>query len=525
MSIVLAELMRTVARNAQQTDALQAWWFRAAVMTGAIALLLRQVVHANAADVDMFHEMALIREALALGFFPLTDLWAYTPTVSPVVHHEWGTGAVLYGLVVATGWGWGAVKLLQFALLAGIAAAAYRATRNRGAHPLMAALLVGLAAALLSPGLAPVRAQMFTYLFTAVLLLLLPAHERLRGRLLLIWLPLFALWVNMHGGFVVGLGLFGLYTAESLVRDRLSAGNWTSALSRNRYLLAALPAMALLVLATPYGIHYPGYVWSAIHLDRAMIAEWAPIWDPRVQAPLVVAFAVSLLVPLYAILRSDRRHNQTGLSLLLAAALATILSQRMVPLYAIVWFCSIPGWLAHTPLQPLVIRLATRFRVAVAAAAIAVTIITAAALVRERSWELRFPAEPDGAAVYYPVGAVSYLRQTGFEGNVMTPYNVGAYVSWMLYPRVLVSLDSRYEVAYPTDQVEELETFYLASPGWEGTLDRYPPDAILAPVLSPVSQLLNNEPYRLEWREVYRDAGHMLFIRLAGYSGTGNDVR
>ena len=44
-------------------------------------------------DPDIWHEMALFREALALGYLPLADQFAYTPTVYPSVHHEWGTGA------------------------------------------------------------------------------------------------------------------------------------------------------------------------------------------------------------------------------------------------------------------------------------------------------------------------------------------------------------------------------------------------------------------------------------------------
>jgi len=45
---------------------------------------------------DAFHEMALVRAMFESGSFPLNDIFAFTPTVSPAVHHEWGTGLFLY---------------------------------------------------------------------------------------------------------------------------------------------------------------------------------------------------------------------------------------------------------------------------------------------------------------------------------------------------------------------------------------------------------------------------------------------
>ena len=67
---------------------------------GILVLGFRVLDNVRTIDMDLFHEMALIREALALGRIPMEDVFAQTSTVSPVVHHEWGTGAVLYFLVV-----------------------------------------------------------------------------------------------------------------------------------------------------------------------------------------------------------------------------------------------------------------------------------------------------------------------------------------------------------------------------------------------------------------------------------------
>ena len=66
-------------------------------------------------DPDIWHSMSLARETLALGRVPLDDTFAYTPTVSPVVHHEWLWGMLLYGLGLH-----GGIAALQALRVAGL---------------------------------------------------------------------------------------------------------------------------------------------------------------------------------------------------------------------------------------------------------------------------------------------------------------------------------------------------------------------------------------------------------------------
>ena len=51
-------------------------------------------ISASVVDPDIWHQMALFREALRAGALPLVDMFAYTPVVAPSVQHEWGAGAI-----------------------------------------------------------------------------------------------------------------------------------------------------------------------------------------------------------------------------------------------------------------------------------------------------------------------------------------------------------------------------------------------------------------------------------------------
>ena len=64
-----------------------------------ILFLLGNLSKLNIIDLDLFHQLSLFRELLNSGKFPYQDVFSYTPTKSPVIHHEWGFGAFLYILI------------------------------------------------------------------------------------------------------------------------------------------------------------------------------------------------------------------------------------------------------------------------------------------------------------------------------------------------------------------------------------------------------------------------------------------
>jgi len=67
---------------------------------------------------DAFHEMALVRAMFESGSFPLNDIFAFTPTVSPAVHHEWGTGLFLYMVAGANPMGLHGMAVARLLLIA-----------------------------------------------------------------------------------------------------------------------------------------------------------------------------------------------------------------------------------------------------------------------------------------------------------------------------------------------------------------------------------------------------------------------
>jgi len=125
-------------------------------------------------------------------------------------------------------------------------------------------------------------------------------------------------------------------------------------------------------------------------------------------------------------------------------------------------------------------------------------------------WRLDLPTTPGSWTVAFPAGAVSYLADSGFRGHLMTPFDLGAFVSWKLYPAVRVSLDGRFEVAYPHQVLVDHVVFYQAQPGWRDVREKYPTDAVLVPAGVPIAGVLRAEG---RWPLVYQDDAYEVYVR------------
>jgi len=147
-------------------------WVTRATCFGLLGALLAMICRSTVLDLDLFHEMALFREALATGWLPARDSFAYTPTVDLVVHHEWGTGAVLYLATVATGFGAAGLVALKYVVCGLVVLGCVWCARLRGAGEVSMAILAPIAIALGSLGVTTIRAQLFTLGLLTVQLLL-----------------------------------------------------------------------------------------------------------------------------------------------------------------------------------------------------------------------------------------------------------------------------------------------------------------------------------------------------------------
>jgi hypothetical protein len=478
----------------------------AIVVTVACVLLLLSGA-ATFVDPDAWHLMALAREALALGSMPLTDRFAYTPTVFPVVQHEWGSGMLLYFLALHGGLV--ALQIARGILIAALVVGAVRVARLRGATPGVLAVLAVPAIVMSWIGLTALRPQLITLVFLSAWLQFIESDRRGGRRWILAAVVGHVVWLNLHAGFIVGMAFLGLHATEQAIR-RQPFG----------HLLGVLLAMAMLVVVNPYGFSYYPYLADALTMARPMIGEWQPIWKAH---PVGFGVYLATVAVAAATLLQTGLGRDTGWPILVASTYLAASHERHVSIYALVWFAYVPGLVASTGVGRVLQRLWERPpTLATYTTGVALIAVSASLFISHRPWRLTVPGTtPDGAPVPYPVGPVEYLAANHVRANVLVPFGVGAFVSWKLHPRIKVSLDSRYEVAFRPDLLVAHLDFFAARRGWRDFLDAYATDLVLAPAGAQVVDALTTQS---GWSIVYRDDAYVLFAR-PGLALPPNDRR
>ena len=467
---------------------------RCAVWLALIVMFLSRIA-TNIVDLDLFHQMALIRESIVLGHIPTMDRFAYTPTLPYTVHHEWGAGVMAY--FVTTWFGGPGLLLLKYLLAAVLAwlCIAVAGSRNPDFLPAFA-ILAPVGILFVGHAFSPVRAHLYSLVLVACLLYFLEWDRKGDRRWVVFWLPLSVLWANLHAGFVVGIVLIGVHCLEQLLRGK----QWL-------HLPLVAAAMVLLAGINPYGTHYYSYLWRGLGMSRQAIGEWGPIWPPFASVDSV-ALLLSLLLILYAAWKIGLR-KMPGLAILCATAAEGALHHRMIPFFAIAWACYVPGYVLDTPFGVRLKALFDRPPLIYQAAWVVVAIFFLNVTITYRPWNLAVPGDGKADETAYPTGAVDYLSKLQFKGNAMVPFEYGAYVSWKMYPAVLVSIDSRYEVAFPNWWADAVFRLYGAQPGWKQTLAAYGTDVVLVRRTQPLAQAMKE----VNWRRIYIDRAYEIYER------------
>jgi len=461
-------------------------------------------------DPDYWWHVRTGQLILETGQLPRTDPFSFTPAGTPWVTHEWLT-EVIFALV-ARQFGYVGNVALCALLGAGTALVVWLTARRRGLGDRAATLLMLWAFAIMLP-LTNVRPQMVTMLGLALTALLLTRY--LDGETRVLWFlpPLLALWVNLHGGYVIGLVLLGLTLIGETIAPVLNPP--IGARPRPRIpgpLLLATVVAVLATLANPHGVEALRYPFTYIGTGNAsqrFIAEWQ---SPDFHATAFLPLAASLLAGLlggYA----RRPVRPTELLWTVTLTLMALQSTRHAPLYAIVVLPllgarvreRLPDWprSLHRLRPPLATALPL-FGWTFLVVGLAALLAGGAALPLQTGTAPR----ADG----YPAAGAAYLRaHPELQGNLFNTYAWGGYLIGQLYPARRVFIDGRADVHGDALVTRARATERLA-PDWRDSLAGWDIRLVLVEKDGPLATALRDDP---GWREVLVGPVERLFVRSA----------
>jgi hypothetical protein len=389
-------------------------------------------------------------------------------------------------------------------------------------HPRLAVLCT-LVGEVLAIRFTNARPQIFSMLFFSIFYFVLQRYRHYPGRVPWLLIPLMALWVNMHGAFVLAIGLVALFTGMELAKASFSA---RGALARRQIARLGL-ILLLLVLASllsPEGWRVYKYIWD-VQTDPAsqkLVTEWQ---SPAIRNPGDLPFFATIFVGFLAFIYSAKR-DLTDLVLFCSFA-----SLGLASLRGIIWFALIlPPILAAqlknldlAPLQRTVGRWRTRGGSrSTAPAHSALNLLTLVLLagitlllspwVRPGLSNPRLRSELIDPRI--PREAVEFIAQEGIQGHIFHSQEVGDYLIWRLHPQQHSFVDGRvhlYDVEFCRDYLR-----ISNGCGWEELLAQYDVEWVLLPQDGEDRELLQQGLERArDWEQIYADDQAVLYRKIS----------
>ena len=302
-----------------------------------------------------------------------------------------------------------------------------------------------------------IRPQLWTLLFVVVLCRLLVAGGRA-----LWFIPVMAMaWANLHGGWVLGLGILSVWTFGCLID-----------VERRGDAVTLIPVVVVSVLATlvnPYGPHLWEFIASTVRLSRDDISEWQPIWRHSVGA---MATWISVVLYVAWAWRRQGRPSPATWLVLFMLAFSSLRVMRLVALFA-------PA--AVVLLAP---RLPKARRALVTPLGQTVVDVVMVAVVLLLSFQMRIvrPCVSIEGASAPDLDALAALAESKPTGRMITAFDWGQAALATVGPAVKVSIDGRRETVYSARTRQAQYQIQFGDEEGFRAIDRLSPDYVWLPL-------------------------------------------
>ncbi|MEA2538849.1 MAG: hypothetical protein QOH35_215 [Acidobacteriaceae bacterium] len=472
--------------------------FSLPVFLGAMLVVLAVLsVRGRFDDPDMWWHLKMGQIIWTTHSIPTTDIFSYTTHHHAWVPHEWLAQVLIYA---AYRWGgYSGLMLWLCFFTAALYTAGYALCSLYSGNA-----KIGFAGAMTiwffsTAGLA-IRPQMIGYLFLVFELLALHLGRTRNPRWFFCLPPLFAIWVNCHGSFFLGLIVAAIFLAGSFFNFRsgmLVSSPWVP---RQRWMLSlALILSVAGLLLNPVGtkqILYPLNTMLHQPLGISQVQEWQPLQLSEARG--VAMLGVLLCIFLLLVVRRSELFWDEFLLLALGVWLA-VSHQRMVfvfgilaaPILSRLLSTSWDNYDAQTD-RPLPNALLIAASLAVA------------------FWG--FPNRQSlsrQVELKSPLDAVAFINNHHLSGRMLNDYVYGGYLIWAA-PEHPVFVDGRADVFEWTGVLDEFGKWAMLQSDPNTLLEKYKVDFCLLAQESPMVRVL---PLLGQWKVVYSDDRSVVFVR------------
>jgi hypothetical protein len=302
------------------------------------------------------------------------------------------------------------------------------------------------------------RPQVFSYVMFAIYYWVVLSYCSGKRDWILSLPLLMVLWVNLHGAFVLGLGLVAVILCGESICGLLNDSHQDTLKGQQLAKLAVVFALCLLAtLANPEGFGVYRYIFTVTNdpSSRHFVMEWQPPVISSLQG--IVQFYIPFFATILVLLLSERRPRLTEMMLYLGFSAFGLTATRNAVWFVVVSAPILARYLPHvhwsSVLGPQRLGLQSRATLPVqqnprregehallnfAIAGLALVIAGA-----QSPW-LQKRLHPGSLFdSKTPVGAMDYIERHSLIGNIFHPQAYGDYLIWRLWPKQRSFFDGR----------------------------------------------------------------------------------
>lgn len=373
------------------------------------------------------------------------------------------------------------------------------------------------------------RPVLFTILFTGAAFFILEDFQDNRDKKILLLIPLMFFWSNMHGGFVAGVAIIGVYMFGEGIKKMIKKSNYTKNESALFYTTAVLALLASFV--NPTGWHAFAIAFSPQYKPFTQgIQEYAsPIFLYAGKVAPVNYWYVFLVIlfPLILAVR-NKRLDITHIMLLSGFLAMSISAIRFIEYYALS-AAMVLGRESDILIKDLLRKRFSSRTYEKILAGLVVAALFSLLLFTIGFFKFEMFALNVAKEFSVPIGAVDYIEKNALSGNMFNDYGYGGYLEWRLYPKYKTFIDSRglniavmNEFRWITGTVGyenfsgEVSESIAKIPLWERLLYHYNINFMLlsmfdifAQIPPVIFQLIESD----KWAPVYCDSISIIFVR------------
>ncbi len=466
-----------------------------------VALEISWLAGLSITDTDIWVHLRNAQELLTRHSFLHADLYTFTSAGAPLLDHEWLSELPYYFAFQA--WGLHGLLAMYMVLLWLIFGAVYYLALRRGANCGDAAL-VTMAGVALGYYCFGSRMYHFGWLCLAVLLLVLDRFQRTGEGLWLLPL-LFAVWINLHGSWVFGLVVMGIYIVSGLVEgqwNNVVAERWTPAQLKKLLLVSAASAVAL--LANPYGyklVWYPFDLLFRQQVNLDNMAEWQSVDFHSGYGKLAMGMVLAVLGAAWF----SPKPWKLGDILLAVFAVWASLSHIRFLLFAAILLVPMLG--PRLQLFPPYAGKKDKpwLNLAVTAAIVAIIVGSYPSTTQLQ----------DTLDSYFPRDALHFMQQKQITGRLFHYFAFGGYIEWY-DPALKAFVDQRTDIFVYNGVLDDYFKIAKIDRSLE-LLDQYKIDYVLFPVNKQLTYVLDHSA---GWRTIYEDKVAKLYQRVPAAATT-----